>query len=457
MVKGKPHRMETNTAFNEERMNNLITNLTSQPGLVGSVSAGPRAGRQTISSLLALTLMGVVCILPGPGRAMAATLSDAAPSPSAPAVNGTPRLVHGHPYTLWDKEEVAAYKASFAADPKLKAAFDELRAWGDKRIADPINVPAHRLEADGTWTFPDYKRGYQDASGNWQWQWGFNGAMQKRTEDVSNLGILYALTGDEKYATFAKQILLAVADAYGYGEGSTAPDPHGYDHFAAYGFDGGDAGMLLAKACNGYDLIYNLSSLSTNDRARIEHGLIRPMAEHLEKTTFMYTTHDRWGMVCLYGLFIAGETLNEPSMMDMALFGQGGAKNKVTGGFMDCFKPDVLREGVIWGAGSTKIDDQMAALSVLTAVAEVLWHRGVDLYSYQDAAMKRSYDAALKPVGPLDASTLRSLPGIDTYQYAFRRYQDQRYLSVIHQLTPTFTLAIGEHLPSLPAPESTMK
>ncbi len=118
---------------------------------------------------------------------------------------------------------------------------------------------------------------------------------------------------------------------------------------------------------------------------------------------------------------------------------------------MDCFKPDVLRGGTVWGVGSPKIDDQMPALSVLTtAVAEVLWHHGVDLYSNHDAAMKRSYDAALKPVGALDASALGSLPGITTYQYAFRRYQDERYLSVIRQLTPSFTLAIGERLPSLP-------
>jgi hypothetical protein len=66
--------------------------------------------------------------------------------------------------------------------------------------------------------------------------------------------------------------------------------------------------MFLAKACNGYDLIYNVPSVS-KDRTRIEGDLIRPLAEHLKKSTFMYTTHDRWGMVCLYGIFIAGETL----------------------------------------------------------------------------------------------------------------------------------------------------
>ena len=53
--------------------------------------------------------------------------------------------------------------------------------------------------------------------------------------------MLYALTGNEKYTSFARQILLALADTYGSGKGSPIPDPHGYDHFEAYGFDGGDA------------------------------------------------------------------------------------------------------------------------------------------------------------------------------------------------------------------------
>jgi hypothetical protein len=435
-------------------MNNPLSNQTNYSCNPGSVLAVARAGRERITSLLTLALMGIACTLSPQGRAMAATLSGVS---SSPVAQGTPRQAHGHPYTFWDIQEVAAYKASIAADPGLKAAFDELHANGDKRIAEAINVPAHRLEANGTWSFPDFKRGYQDASGKWNWEWDFNGTIQRRGEDVSNLGMLYALTGDEKYADFAKQILVAVADAYGYGQGSTIPDPHGYDHFEAYGFDGGDIAMFLAKACQGYDLIYNAKSLSAKDRSRIEGDLIRPLAEHLKKSTFMYTTHDRWGMVCLYGIFIAGETLNDPSLMDLALFGPGGNKDKVTGGFMDCFKPDVLREGAVWGAGTTKIDDQLAAASVLTAVAEVLWHHSVDLYGYQNAALKKSYDAALKPVAGLDAATLHALPGIDAYQYVFRHYQDQRYLSVIHQLTPAFTLAIGEHLPSLPAPETTMK
>ena len=365
-------------------------------------------------------------------------------------------MASGHPCTLWDNQDVAAYRASLKTNPGLKAAFEELQSWGNKRVTEPLNVPAHKLEADGTWTFPAFKRGYQDASGKWNWEWDFNGTLQRRTEDASNLGMLYAITGDEKYAAFARQILLALADAYGHGKGSTIPDPHGYDHFEAYGFDGGDIGMFLAKACHGYDLIYNLPALSTGDRTHIERDLIRPLAEHLKKFTFMYTSHGRWGMVCLYGLFIAGGILNDQALVDLALNGPGGTKDKVTGGFMDCFNPACLRDGVVWGA-DTKIEDQMAAVCVLTTVAEVMWHHGVDLYGYQDAALKKSYDAALESAGNGEASKLLALPGVDAYQYVFCRYQESRYLPVVGKLKPGFTLAISEHLPSLPAAAATMK
>jgi uncharacterized protein len=374
----------------------------------------------------------------------------------ASAIHGAPRLTQGHSCTLWDNKDIAAYKSALGTHPDLKAAFDKLRAWGDERITQPLNVPTHKLEADGTWAYPAFKRGYQDASGKWTWEWNFNTALQQRAADVSNLGMLYALAGDEKYADFARQILLALADAYGHGKGSPVPDAHGYDHFEAYGFDGGDTGMFLAKGCHGYDLIYNLPALSVADRAHIERDLLRPLAEHLKRSTFMYTSHGRWGMVCLYGLFVAGVTINDQGLVDLALYGQGGTKDKVTGGFMDCFKPACLRDGVVWGA-DTKIGEQMAAVCVLTTVAEVMWHRGVDLYGYQDSAMKKSYDAAVELAGKGGVSKLLALPGIDAYQYAYRRYQEPRYLTVVGKLTPGFTLAIGEHLPTMPAAEASLK
>jgi hypothetical protein len=418
---------------------------------VNGTSISPQGGAMLRKQ--AVWVASVICTL---CAASASPGQTTAPLTAIPGEKDAPRMAISHPCTLWDNQDVSAYKTSLATDPGLKSALEELHAWGDKRITGSLNVPTHRLEADGTWTFPDFKRGYQDASGKWNWEWNFNGTLQQSSADVSNLGMLYALTGDEKYADFARQILLAQADAYGYEKGSTVPDPNGYDHFAAYGFDGGDVGMFLAKACHGYDLIYSLPSLSAADRTHIERDLIRPLAEHLEKSTFMYTNHGRWGMVCLYGVFIAGETLNDQPLVNLALYGPGGTGDKVTGGFMDCFNTACLRDGTVWGA-DTKPEEQMAAVCVLTTVAEVMWHHGVDLYDYQDKALKKSYDAALESTSNGDVSKLLGLPGIDAYPYVFRHYQEPRYLPIIGQLKPGFTLAISEYLPSLPTATAAVK
>ena len=395
-----------------------------------------------------LSMLSAVCI--------SSWLPAQTPAPRPSRVSGQPRMTQVHPLTLWDQEDITRYKELLKSSPELKAAFDQLRVWGDKRITQPLNVPAHTLETDGKWTFPAFKRGYQDPQGRWMWEWNFNTALQQRSADVSNLGILYALTGNEQYAAFAKQLLLALADAYGHGQGSTAPDPYGYDHFESYGFDGGDTGMFLTKSCSGYDLIYNLATITAEDRTHIEQGLIRPLAEHLKKAKYMYTGHSRWGMVCLYGIFISGVTLDDQDMVKGTLYGLGGSKEKPTGGFMDCFNPSpptCLRDDRLWGADQ-KPEDQIASLAIMISVAEVMWHHGVDLYSYRNMAMKKPFDAGLSLILPSSAAPsdaeyakLLGMPGVNAYEYAFRRYQDARYLPLINKLKPSLVLAVGE-LPS---------
>ena len=54
------------------------------------------------------------------------------------------------------------------------------------------------------------------------------------------------------------------------------------------------------------------------------------------------------------GKVVAGVTLNDQALADLALYGPSGTKDKVTRGFMDCFNPACLRDGVVWGA-DTKI------------------------------------------------------------------------------------------------------
>lgn len=156
-----------------------------------------------------------------------AQADDATVNP-APRVFGKPRMTQGHPCTLWDLEDIAQYKELLKTNPELKSAWEKLQAWGDKRIQEPLGVPEHRRDADGKWTFPSFKRGYQSPEGKWVYVWDFNTALQQRSSEVSKLGILYAFSGGAKYAAFAKGLLVALADAYGRGPDLSAPDPNGF-------------------------------------------------------------------------------------------------------------------------------------------------------------------------------------------------------------------------------------
>ena len=135
-------------------------------------------------TILRTRALWLVSVLSAFCAASALPAQTAAPSPAAPPAKGAPRMASGHPCTLWDNQDVAAYRASLKTNPGLKATFEDLQVWGNKRVTEPLNVPAHKLEADGTWTFPAFKRGYQDASGKWNWEWNFNGTLQRRAEDA---------------------------------------------------------------------------------------------------------------------------------------------------------------------------------------------------------------------------------------------------------------------------------
>jgi len=328
------------------------------------------------------------------GSAMAADSIAAGDAETLPRVFGKPRLTQGHPRTLWDQEDIAHYQQLLKPSPELKAAYDQLKAFGDQRIQEPLKVPAHVQGPDGKWSFPAFRRGYQDPQGKWIWEWKFNGELQHRSADVANLGILYAFSGDEKYAAFAGKLLLALADAYGYHRDKPLTDQNGYDHFEAYGFDGGDAGMFLIKACFGYDLIYNFPAITPEERRHIADDLIRPMADHLKQAKWMFTGHDKWGMICLYGIFISGVMLDDQVLVNATLYGIGGTPSKPDGGFLSCFNPSCMRADGRWGPNRDDAD-RFASLSVLISVAEVMWHHGMDLYSHQHLALKRPFDLAL--------------------------------------------------------------
>ena len=84
---------------------------------------------------------------------------------------------------------------------------------------------------------------------------------------------------------------------------------------------------------------------------------------------------------------------------------------------------------------------QFMALQALVTDAEILWHRGIDLYRYRDAALKRLFDSPLRFCYPdlttpaIHDSGHGSIVGREAYLYefAYRRYRDPSFLSILRQ------------------------
>ena len=162
---------------------------------------------------------GIAILLSGYQTAYSADIqSVASPTPGDSnegrvTVFGSPRMSQGHPCILMDNQDIARYREQLTRNSDLKSEFARLRKWGDQRIQQPLGVPKHETNSEGQWIYPEYKAGYKDAAGKYQWEWKFNAKLQRLANDVYDLGVLCAFTGSEKYADYAKNILLALVDS----------------------------------------------------------------------------------------------------------------------------------------------------------------------------------------------------------------------------------------------------
>ena len=125
-------------------------------------------------------------------------------------VVGQPRATKGHPCTLWDQEDVDHYKEMLKTSKELQFQFAEMKAAMDARIATPVDIPPPPPGKN----FPgDYFPKFPGSPANETPDGNLRRYMNRDSEAIADLGILYALTGDAKYGEYAKQLLLAYAHA----------------------------------------------------------------------------------------------------------------------------------------------------------------------------------------------------------------------------------------------------
>src|SRR5688500_672229 len=209
-----------------------------------------------------------------------------------------------HPRLLLDQKDVESLKHRIAGP--FAAQWAEFRAAADRAMAEPVKLPPRggnwshnyvcpthgaRLKrgprvADWTWehTCPvgphslkgDPSKATTDFDGN-----GISSVHMDYAEQLTQLGVVYQVTRDDRYAARAREILLAYADAYltyplHDNQGRLGPNPGKAGHVASQSLT--EATWLIA-ATHGADLVWQ--TLSADDRSRIETKLLRPAIEEV--------------------------------------------------------------------------------------------------------------------------------------------------------------------------------
>lgn len=185
--------------------------------------------------------------------------------------------------------------SGYAQNSYFSTAVERAQQKLDKQLTEPLLVPVPK-DAGGGYTHEQHKRNYQS---------------------IYDAGRLYEITGDPKYADFAKNMLLAYADMYpGLGEHPKKKEQTPGRLF----WQSLNEAVWLVVSIQGYDAIK--STLSEDERAHIETNLLKNMATFLSEgqpqTFNKVHNHGTWAVAAVG---MTGYVLGDRDMVEKALLG----------------------------------------------------------------------------------------------------------------------------------------
>ncbi len=235
----------------------------------------------------------------------------------------------------------------------------------DSAIEAPVNVPVPQ-DAGGGYTHEQHKKNYQS---------------------IYDAGRLFAVTGQQKYADYAKKILLAYAELYP----TLGEHPKKKEQAPGRLFwQSLNESVWLVVAIQGYDAIKG--NLSPDEREKIETGVLRPVATFLSEgspeTFNKIHNHGTWATAAVG---MTGYVLGDQSMVEKALFGLDLSGR---GGFMrqldELFSPTgYYSEGPYY---------QRYALMPFVLFADAIQANEPDrdIFNYRDGILKKAIYSAIQ-------------------------------------------------------------
>jgi len=200
-----------------------------------------------------------------------------------------------HPNTFFSKSEAVALKTGISKYSLLAQSYKEIKDQVDAWLNKDVDVPLPKDPAGG-YTHEKHKANYTL---------------------MFNSGILYNITGDAKYASLVKNILLkyAVLNPTLKNHPQATSSSPGHIFWQALN----DANWLVYTGM-AYDLVYN--GISPADRKTIEDGAFKPEVDFFTKDSknWFNLIHNHGVWACA-GVGIVGIATNNKDYVDMALYG----------------------------------------------------------------------------------------------------------------------------------------
>jgi Heparinase II/III-like protein/Alginate lyase len=336
-----------------------------------------------------------------------------------------------YPGLFLSRREIAAMKPTLLANPDGKASYDKLITTCNEWLAKPIVHPDPKI--------PAQMRDRSDA--------------QSRAHDLLSkisgwLGWAYQLTGDERYAKKAREILVGYARLY--------PD----DYKEHKGVHTGDTSKVMAQRLSeamwlipliqSYDMVHDARCMTDADRKLVEEDLIRHCIRFIcrrgsaaDQVAARDRKNPEWRTTAPT---TPRKTVGNWTNFYNAAYIQGGIvirdQNWIDLG-MDKTRSNVhmgIGDDGMWGEGA--IGYHLFGRHALVACLEPLARKGIDLWSFEACRFKNLYDSPIKYAYP-DGTA----PGINdsgrspiaggwqamAYDFAWLRYRDPNHATFVNQ------------------------
>ncbi|MDO8540162.1 MAG: heparinase II/III family protein [Opitutaceae bacterium] len=402
-------------------------------------------------------------MLPGRAAEPLKPGAESAPFPTA-AIDRIPAT--SHPVVACTPEELQRLKHAYTDGGAGRAAVAAVIEAASKRIGRPVEFPSRGGQHNQWYQCNACQIGLKTVSsarhecpkcktvytGSPYDDVLFSATHGRNLSDLADAAWAYALTGEEKYARFAREVLLGYAQRYksypyhdsrlNTGTGASRSGGHLFEQTL------NEASALAGNIAPAYDLARSSRSFTREDHEMIRGGLLRPMLENMAKHKAGKSNWQSWHNAAMVW---GGAVLGDADWVRRAI-------HDPENGFLHQMQISVSDEGM-WYENSWGY--HFYTLSALVKTAEAARRLGIDVWSHP--TLRKMFllpvgyampDGSLPRYGDDSGTSIDRVAGM--LEYAYNAYRDDAMAPLLPKSANWNSVMFGRATggrATLPAPQ----